>query len=247
METPARMPRYDVRNDGIGPYAVFYCEKCEREYRSKPSIKDTIAKDIGRQAAGGFLRNIPLFGNAVADSVVGEDPRYIYALNDQQLDSAWQEVGANFHVCPTCQLVVCPSCFDPQSGYCTDDSPRREEMAHAQAEQAVGVLGGIASAFGFGDVIKGAKAAAERSVSQMARCPNDNTLAAAGTKFCPECGAAMIQPAAAVCAKCGQEVGGAKFCPHCGARVEAAPAVCSSCGAELKGAKFCPECGTKAG
>lgn len=244
---PTRMPRYDVRNDGIGPYAVFYCEKCDREYRSKPSIKETIAKDIGRQAAGGFLRNIPLFGNVVADNVVGEDPRYVYALNAQQLDAAWQEVGSSFHNCPTCQLVVCPSCFDPKSGYCTDDSPCREEIARAQAEQTVGVLGGIASAFGLGDVVKGARAAAERSASQMARCPNDNTLAAAGTKFCPECGAAMIQPAIAACPKCGKEVGGAKFCPECGSKVESAPAACSNCGAELKGAKFCHECGTKAG
>jgi len=31
MSAPSRMPRYDVRNDGVGPYAVFYCDKCDRE------------------------------------------------------------------------------------------------------------------------------------------------------------------------------------------------------------------------
>jgi hypothetical protein len=30
MGTFSRMPRYDVRNDGAGPYAVFYCDACER-------------------------------------------------------------------------------------------------------------------------------------------------------------------------------------------------------------------------
>ena len=32
------MPRYDVRNDGIGPYAVFYCDICSREFRSQPDV-----------------------------------------------------------------------------------------------------------------------------------------------------------------------------------------------------------------
>jgi uncharacterized OB-fold protein len=51
----------------------------------------------------------------------------------------------------------------------------------------------------------------------MAQCPKDGTLAAPGTKFCPECGAA-IQPD--------------KFCSKCGAKIK-------------PDAKFCPECGTK--
>ncbi|MEN6512106.1 MAG: zinc-ribbon domain-containing protein, partial [Chloroherpetonaceae bacterium] len=69
------------------------------------------------------------------------------------------------------------------------------------------------------------------------------------TKFCPECGTPMVQPAADKCPSCGAEVHGAKFCPECGAKIERAPAVtkCPSCGAETKGAKFCPECGTKVG
>ena len=72
VTTPSRMPRYDVRNDGAGPYAAFYCDKCDREYRSQPDVGATIAKDVGRSAVGGFLRRIPLVGDAVADNVVGE-------------------------------------------------------------------------------------------------------------------------------------------------------------------------------
>ncbi|MHB1133309.1 MAG: double zinc ribbon domain-containing protein [Chloroflexota bacterium] len=248
MEAPKRMPRYDVRNDGIGPYAVFYCDKCEREYRSQPSVGETIAKDIGRQAVGGFLRNIPLFGNAAAESVVGEDPRYVYALKPNEVEEAWQQVGSNFHECPTCLLVVCPSCWDPKAGFCTDDTPRREEIARAETEQAVGVISGLASAFGIGDVVKTARQAAEQSKAQLARCSNCERLAPAGTKFCPDCGTAMTQPAASVCPSCGQETGGAKFCPNCGAKVaQPAAALCAGCGVALNGAKFCPECGAKAG
>jgi len=249
MSTRTRMPRYDVRNDGIGPYAVFYCDKCNREFRSQPQIAATIAKDIGRQAAGGLLRSIPLVGGAVANRVA-EDPRYTYSLTPQQLEAAWKEVQVNFRQCPTCQLVVCLSDFDTQSGFCTEDSPRRAEIAQAQAQQVGGVLKGIADVFGVGEAIRGAAQAAKTATASMARCPQDGTLAPAGTKFCPECGSPMVQPVADVCPKCGAELHGAKFCPQCGTKIErapAAPTTCPNCGKETKGAKFCPECGTKVG
>ena len=248
MSEPSRMPRYDVRNDGIGPYAVFYCDKCEREYRSQPDVTGTIAKDIGRQAAGDFLRRIPLFGGAVADSVTGEDPRYINSLTPQQLDKAWGQVKQYFRECPTCLQTLCLSDFDEKSGFCQDDSPRGAEIAQAQAEQAAGVVKGIASVFGLDGAIKQATEAAQRAASATtARCPNDGTLTPPGTKFCPECGTAMIQPTVVRCSKCGADARGAKFCPECGTKIEQAPAPakCPSCGADAKGAKFCPECGTK--
>jgi len=238
------MPRYDVRNDGVGPYAAFYCDKCDREYRSQPDVGATIAKDVGRQAMGGFLRRIPLVGDAVADNVVGEDPRYTYHLTPAQLEKAWEQTVKYFRECPTCGQIVCLSCFDQQTGFCNDDSPRREEIAEAGAEQAVGVIKGIASAFGLDQVAKQAVEAAKSAP----RCAQCGAMVAAATKFCPNCGAAMAAPAAAAdaCPNCGADVKGAKFCPECGAKIERA-ATCANCGAELKGAKFCPECGTKAG
>ena len=89
---PTRMTRYDVRNDGVGPYAIVYCDRCNREYRSQPDIGNTITKDIGRNVLGGFLRSVPLVGGAVADGVVGQDPRYVYNLTPQQLEAAWKQV-----------------------------------------------------------------------------------------------------------------------------------------------------------
>jgi len=248
MSVPTRMPRYEVRNDGAGPYAIFYCDKCNREFRSQPQIAATIAKDVGRQAMGGLLRNIPIVGS-VADRAV-EDARYTYHLTPQQLEAAWKEVQVNFRECPTCRLIVCLSDFDTQSGFCNEDSPRRTEIAQAQAQQAAGVLKGIADAFGIGDAIRGAAQAAKSASANMAHCPKDGTLAAAGTKFCPECGSPMVQPVVDRCPKCGTEVQGAKFCPQCGTKIERAvpvPSFCPNCGAETKGAKFCPECGTKIG
>ena len=250
--TPIRMPHYDTRNDGVGPYAVFYCDVCSREYRSQPDVAGTLAKDIGRDTASNALRNIPLFGRAISDSLMGQDPRYTYSLTTQQVQSAWQQVQGYFRECPTCHQILCLSDFDEQTGFCREDSPRRAEISEAQAQQAAGMVKGFASVFGLGDVLKGAAEAAKRAAAATAHCPQDGTLAAAGTKFCPECGSPMVQPAAApaadVCPKCGSPANGAKFCPECGTKIERAaplPAVCPKCGAEAKGAKFCPECGAK--
>ncbi len=254
MASFSRMPRYDIRNDGAGPYCIFYCDSCGREFRSQPDVANTIGQDIGRNAMSGFLRKVPVFGNAVADGVVGEDPRYSYKMSPAQIEKAWGQVQVHFRECPTCAQIVCLSDFDTVSGYCNNDSPRTSEIAEARGEQTGAALKGFANAFGLGGVIQQASQAAnqavdaaKRAAAQSARCPNDGTLAAAGTKFCPECGTPMIQPAASKCPNCGADTQGAKFCPECGTKIEQKPVLtnCPSCGAETKGAKFCPECGTK--
>jgi DNA-directed RNA polymerase subunit M/transcription elongation factor TFIIS len=250
MANFSRMPRYDIRNDGAGPYAIFYCDSCGREFRSQPDIAKAVSQDIGRSAMSGFLRKVPLVGSSVADSVVGEDPRYTYKLSPAQLESAWKQTQVHFRECPTCNRIVCLSDFDTQSGFCQEDSPRSAEIAESRGEQAGAAVKGFASAFGLGEVLNQAGKAAEaaqRATTQMAQCPKDGTLAAPGTKFCPECGSLMTQPAAVLCPKCGADTHGAKFCPNCGNKMEQvqAAARCPNCGAEAKGAKFCPECGTK--
>jgi hypothetical protein len=247
MSIPSKMPRYDIRNDGLGPFAIFYCDVCGREYRSQPDVANTVATDIGKQAVGGLLRKIPLVGGVVANNVTGEDARYSYKLTPQQLEKAWNQVRERFRECPTCLQIVCLSDFDEQSGYCREDSPRRNEMAEAQAEQAGKVVKGFAAALGLDQAFKGVSEAAkvaQTATNQLARCPQGH-MAAPGTKFCPECGATMTQPASSNCPKCGQPSLGAKFCPNCGTKIETAPATCPKCGVPAKGAKFCAECGTK--
>jgi hypothetical protein len=252
MVTSVRMPRYDVRNDGAGPYAVFYCDSCGREFRGQPDITNTLTQNVGRQALGGLLRRVPIVGSAVADNVTSEDPRYSYKLTPQQLDKAWVSMQDRFRQCPTCDQVVCLSCWDAQSGTCNDDSPRKDEIDEATGAQAGAAIKGFASALGLGAFVQQASQAAQQAqqeVGKMARCPKDGTLAPAGTKFCPECGSPMAQPVSDACPKCGTDVKGAKFCPNCGTKIERAPAVtkCPQCGAESKGSKFCPECGAKMG
>ena len=229
---------------------MFYCDKCDREYRSKPDIAGTVVEGYRQAGRERFPAASALFGNAAADNLIGEDPRYSMALTPAQLDKAWSEVTAYFRECDTCHQIVCLSDFDEQTGYCREDSPRANEMAQAEAEQAASVVKGIANVFGLGDAIAKANEAAQQAAKGAARCPKDGTLAAAGTRFCPNCSAAMIQPAAQanLCPSCGAETGGAKFCPECGTKIErpaSARTTCPSCGAEAAGAKFCPECGTK--
>lgn len=251
MASFTRMPNYDVRNDGAGPYAVFYCDECGREFRTQPDVAGTVAKDIGRDAVGGFLRKVPLVGGAVADSMLGEDPRYSYKLTPAQVESHWKQAQVHFRECPTCNRIVCLSDFDTQSGFCQQDSPRTDQIAESKGAQAGAALKGFATAFGLGEVAKKVEQNlnnVQRAVEQAANCPSCGTIANPGTKFCPECGTPMVQPTATLCPKCGTDAKGAKFCPECGTKIEAAkpaPTNCPSCGAEVKGAKFCPECGTK--
>lgn len=255
MPAASRMPRYDVRNDGTGPYAVFYCECCDREFRTQPDLKNTVATDLGRQAAGSLLRKVPLFGGELAQRVTGEDPRYVMNLTAAQLQAHWQQVQDRFRECPTCNRVVCLSDFDVQADTCNEDSPRANEISESRAEQAGSAIKGFASAFGLGEAFKGlgdtmrqAGQAAQQASATMARCPQDGTLAEPGTKFCPECGTPMLQPETKLCPKCGTDTKGAKFCPECGTKIETKPAgICAACGTETKGAKFCPECGAKQG
>jgi ribosomal protein L32 len=168
------------------------------------------------------------------------------------VDTAWKQVQSHFGECPTCKRIVCLSDFDTRSGFCNDDTPRTKEIAEARGEQAGAAIKGLASAFGLGDAMSRVGEAAKtvsRASNNLARCPKDGTMAAPGTRFCPECGTAMVQPTVTTCPKCGAQTAGAKFCPSCGNKMEqAAPAgICPGCGAQTRGARFCPECGAKQG
>ncbi|MDQ3706392.1 MAG: zinc ribbon domain-containing protein [Chloroflexota bacterium] len=220
-----RMPRYNVSNDGMGPYAIFYCDKCNREYRSQPNVANTVKQDVAKSAFGGLLRNVPLVGSAIADNM--EQDRYRTDMSQQELNGAWGQVQQYFRECPTCQQVVCISDFDMQSGYCNDDTPRKQEIAEAQAAQAAGFVKGVASIFGVTDAFRQAgeqmAEAQEKAKASLATCPKCGNQALAGKKFCDECGSQMTQPVAqsVTCSNCGAQVAaGKKFCADCGTPVQ---------------------------
>jgi RNA polymerase subunit RPABC4/transcription elongation factor Spt4 len=222
-----RMPRYDISNDGMGPYAVFYCDRCSREYRSNPSITTTVKENVTRGALGGFLRNVPLVGDHAANQI--ENDRYRTTMSPEELASAWTATKQYFRECPTCHQIVCIPDFDDATGFCDEDSPRRAEVEAMQAQQSAAALKGIADVFGITGAIKSSMANAQ---AQPAAASAAGTGAAAAAAPCTSCGTGLVA--------------GAKFCPNCGTPV-AQPRACSSCSTELAaGAKFCPNCGTPA-
>jgi hypothetical protein len=250
MTAPTRMPRYTVSNDGMGPYAIFYCDRDEREYRSTPAVAATVKDSVTRGALGGFLRNVPIVGNAAANQL--ENNQYRSSMNPDELQTAWGQVAQYFRECPTCHQIVCVPDFDEVSGYCNEDSPRRNEIAAAQAQQAAAMVQGFANAFGVGAAVQQgfANAAAQAGQQQAAGGPPPAPPQAA---MPPEMRAAMVAGAVnaaagmAPCANCGTMLAaGAKFCANCGTPVAQARA-CANCGTELAaGAKFCANCGTAA-
>lgn len=213
----ARMARYDVRNDGAGPYAVFYCDRCSREFRSQPNVKATVAQTVTRSAFGGLLRGVPVIGDIVDSASPIQDPRYMTTLTPDQLSAAWSQMSAVFHECPTCRQLVCPTDWDAQSGFCTDDTPRRQEIADAQAQQAGAMVKGFAQAFGLGGVLRETASMQDAAVAACVSCGADTKNA----KFCPNCGK-PVTLAAGTCSSCGAQTKGAKFCPECGTKQGAA-------------------------
>jgi len=224
---PTRMTRYSISNEGTGPYAAFTCDRCNREYRSTPSIAAAVKQNVTRSAFGGFLRNIPVVGDSVAQQVEG-DP-YRSTMSAQELATAWGQVVQYFRECPTCHEIVCVPDFDEVTGFCDDDSPRRAEIEAAQAQQAAAALKGVADAFGIGGAI-------QRGLANAAAQAPAGSAAAAGSA------------AVAACISCGTALApGARFCASCGTPV-AQPSVCAGCGTQLAaGARFCASCGRPVG
>jgi hypothetical protein len=235
---PTRKAPYSVYNDGTGPYAMFTCESCGRDYRAQPVLVEEVKEQITKSAFGGLLRNIPVVGNAAANHV--ENDRYRNTLTNDELEKAWAEVKVNFAECQSCRRIVCIPDFDVASGFCKEDSPRSEELQQRDAQQAgaaaASFFGGIANAFGIPDAMKAA--AAQQQAQQAAGVvPGGAPAAPAGAPAA----------AGAGCGSCGGALAaGAKFCASCGTPVPQ-KAFCTGCGKEMApGAKFCANCGQPA-
>ena len=217
---PTRMTRYSISNEGMGPYAMFNCDRCGREYRSTPSVAATVTESVKRGMLGGLLRNIPVVGDVTANQV--ENDRYRNNMSQQELAAAWGQVVQYFRECPTCHQIVCIPDFDEQTGFCDEDSPRAAEVQAAKAQQAAMAIKGVADVFGVGNAFQqsmakaaAASAAAPGAAPAAMACANCNTPLAPGARFCASCGTPVAQPS--VCVKCGTTLAaGARFCANCG-------------------------------
>jgi len=232
----------------MGPYAIFSCERCGREYRSQPAFKERVVDDVKRKAFGGFLRNLPVVGDMVGEENVNE--RHRTNMTPDELNAAWEQTQKYFRECPTCLEIVCIPDFDEASGYCDDDSPRRAQVEQAKGEQAAGFMKGMADVFGVSGALRKAVEQAQSAAPSVATCPNCSAVSPVDTAFCPNCGTAMPPPpaptaAAVACTNCGSQVpADQKFCANCGTPVAPKPVGCPNCGAEAAGA-FCGNCGSK--
>ncbi len=249
---PSRMPTYSVQNDGVGPYAIFSCEVCGRDYRSAPALAKTVQQAVTRSALGGLLRNIPVVGNAAANQL--DDQQYRTSMSKEELAEAWSQVAASFQECTVCHQVVCASDFDGQSDTCIEHSPRSTELAAHEAAQAgaqaAAAMKGFADVFGLGGAVQRGLAKAQEAGAAADAAQSGTGAAQAGTGAAQAgTGAAQAGPGAApvACASCGAALpAGARFCAGCGSPVPQARR-CASCSAELApGARFCSGCGTPA-
>jgi membrane protease subunit (stomatin/prohibitin family) len=112
------------------------------------------------------------------------------------------------------------------------DQYAKYQAAEAMREAANNEAGGGMAGMGVG---MGAGAAMGQMFAQSL-----------GNNSVPAAPAAPAAPAGAICSACGASIAaGSKFCPECGAKQNTG-SFCSACGKEIPaGTKFCPECGAK--
>ena len=112
------------------------------------------------------------------------------------------------------------------------DQYAKYQAAEAMREAANNEAGGGMAGMGVG---MGAGAAMGQMFAQSL-----------GNNSVPAAPAAPAAPAGAICSACGASIAaGSKFCPECGAKQNSG-SFCTACGKEIPaGTKFCPECGAK--
>ena len=116
------MPNYEVRDDGRGPYAVFYCDACEKPYPSTP-VASEIASPPPPEARGLLNRIRHVRDVLTAPRAEPPDARPEPQMTPEQVQDAWEEVAKHFRECPTCRQVMCLADFDESTGFCRNDSP----------------------------------------------------------------------------------------------------------------------------
>ena len=231
---PTRKAPYSVYNDGTGPYAMFTCESCGRDYRAQPVLVEEVKETITKSAFGGLPAQHPDRRQR------RREPGRQRPLSEHA-DQRRAREGLGGGEGQLRRVPVLP--------------PGR---VHPRLRHGLRVLqGGLAAQRG----APGAGCAAGRRGRrglhewhrERVRDPRRDEgrgrpAVRRGRARCRSRGSAAVRAPAAACASCGGALAaGAKFCASCGTPVPS-KAFCTGCGKELApGAKFCANCGQPAG
>lgn len=193
----------------------FYCDRCGTGYRTafKASTIGGISSALG--TAGGLLGGIFSKAAEISDQVKSANWE---KAHDNAFQSAMEELKKEFVQCPRCSSWVCiVSCWNENKGLCKECAPDLGvEMAAAQSSRTVEEIWAHSKMAEEDREMLKTKSWRE---GVRATCPQCHKPLAAKSKFCPECGAKILDSTS--CAKCGFKLTpGAKFCPECGEKVD---------------------------
>lgn len=192
----------------------FNCDRCGTGFRTRfqPFAIGTVsgALDTASNLFGGIFGRAAEIGEQVRSSAWEK-------AHDEAFERAMAELKPDFAQCPRCSSWVCrKSCWNQQRGLCKNCAPDMGvEMAAAQASRTTEEIWAHSKMAEEDRALLTEKSWRE---GVRATCPACGIPLASKVKFCPECGAKIMEE---------------KHCTECGAKL--AP-----------GAKFCAECGTKA-
>lgn len=190
----------------------FNCDRCGSGFRTRFQAWGVGNVSGALNAASSLLGGI---FNQAAD--LGERVRSAgwQKAHDEAFVTAADEVRGDFVQCPRCSGWVCrTSCWNSKRGLCKECAPDLGvEMAAAQSSRSVQEVWAHA-----------AMSAEDKHLTEedwrdtiRATCPECNEPLPKKVKFCPSCGAKVIQEEK--CSQCGAKLQpGAKFCTECGQR-----------------------------
>jgi len=190
----------------------FNCDRCGSGFRThfQPWSLGNVSGALN--AASSLLGGI---FNQAAD--LGERVRSAgwQKARDEAFEAAATEIKSEFVQCPRCSAWVCrKSCWNQKRGLCKGCAPDLGvEMSAAQASRSVEEVWAHAA---MSEEDKHLTTEDWRDTIR-ATCPECNEPLPKKVKFCPGCGAKVIQDDK--CSKCGAKLTpGAKFCTECGQR-----------------------------
>jgi ribosomal protein L40E len=191
----------------------FYCNRCRSGFRTKfkPSLTGKVSGvlDAASSVFGGIFGRAADIGDRIHSA--GWEKAH-----DEAFEEALNELKPEFIQCPRCSSWVCrSSCWNTKKGLCKECAPDLGvEMSAAQASRSVEEVWAHAC------MSDEDKKLSENNWKETikATCPKCEKPLASNAKFCPECGASLINKE--VCPTCGAKLNPeAKFCQECGQKI----------------------------